>query len=193
MITKETLKGNVNMDHKDNKLKFRRPKNRSSLLVAKFNTFVFLSQLINDKDGKNITLVHADIEENIISSYPFSFTIKNDFPIMIMVTEDQIILTERENNILKQINLTTHEQHCFHHKFTAIHSDDIKLHIFSETGLLCVEEKVKNANLLKLTYYCLPLVLGEHPFAYYESKKTEFIYDYMKVVKANNHSMIVWF
>jgi hypothetical protein len=56
-----------------------------------------------------------------------------------------------------------------------------------------VEEKVYNNDRLKLTYYCLPLTLQAEPVAIYESKEKEFIFDEMKVIKANNHSMMVWF
>jgi hypothetical protein len=78
------------------------------------------------------------------------------------------------------------------HQFIANTSSNIKLHAFLDTKFLCVEEINKDANRLKLTYYPLPLYNYGKPCAFYESKIDEFTYG-MKVDKANNHSMVIWF
>ena len=91
---------------------------------------------------------------------------------MVMLADDQIILTDGGRNKLIQIDLTTHEYSYFYYKFTANHQDDILLHHFLETNLLCVEERVKDHNCLHLTYYCLPLILGGQPIAYYNSTRS---------------------
>ena len=73
-------------------------------------------------------------------------------------------------------------------------SDQSNIITFSNTQLLCIEEKGRyNDHRYKLSYYSYPLqkTIKNRPISLYEAKDDEWTIECFSF-KANNHSMVCW-
>jgi hypothetical protein len=79
-------------------------------------------------------LIHASISEEIL----FEYIVYDSNPSMLMLDEDNLLLTIGDDNLLNHINLQTHQKDYFFHQF--VHQDLWKnnLHMFTETNILCI-------------------------------------------------------
>jgi hypothetical protein len=80
------------------------------------------------------------------------------------------------------------------HQFMYEEADMSNILTFSETKLLCIEEKGRfGDNRYKLSYYYYPFKKdnANRPCAVYESKDDEWTIKY-ETMKANNSSMVCW-
>lgn len=108
-----------------------------------------------------------------------------------MVNDREVVVLEtRRNNILVW-NLENHKVTNVPFQFKAEEVDKSCIHIFPDSGLICIQEKSRyETTFFKLSYYSYPLKEDSTPYHVFESMD---VWDFQhNVRKADNYSTICW-